>query len=160
MTKEQINLASTFWSQSYEHRRIDKWVAPFLELETNRGWVKHIRKARYFTESEAAEKMGISKSGYQQLEQREFLGTISLNNLRKVAKVLDCELIYAIRPIDQQKFSAALWEKLVLISIDHHWVKTRPEYLKARALACITKMMMEKPKFRKTLTRPWRKEPF
>ncbi|MDX2027973.1 MAG: transcriptional regulator [Alphaproteobacteria bacterium] len=63
-----------------------------------RGWIHNVREAIGFSTAQLGARLKISQSGVVALEQSEAAGTIQLKTLRKVAKALRCELVYALVP--------------------------------------------------------------
>jgi transcriptional regulator with XRE-family HTH domain len=66
---------------------------------------------------EIAQKMGVNRSVIFRMEKREELGTISLNNMERVANAMGFELTYGIVPRDGETLehlaSRRLWERLL-----------------------------------------------
>jgi predicted DNA-binding mobile mystery protein A len=62
------------------------------------GWLKAIRRGCGFTILSVAKRIGVSRQAYSQFEGREAAGTISLENLSRAARALDCDLIYFLLP--------------------------------------------------------------
>lgn len=69
-----------------------KWQAP------PRGWLKLIRQALGQTERQQAKRLDISGPTLHKCEQSESEDRITLGQLRKLANVLDYELVYALVP--------------------------------------------------------------
>lgn len=62
------------------------------------GWIKTIRKALGMTSQQLGKRCGISKQRVSRIEQDEISGAITLATLEKLAKQLDCELVYGLVP--------------------------------------------------------------
>ena len=62
------------------------------------GWIRAIRTALGMTARQLAARVGVSLSTLLGAEKNEIAGTISLNQLRRVAAALDCELRYVLIP--------------------------------------------------------------
>lgn len=62
------------------------------------GWIRAIREALGMTARQLAARVGVSLSTLLGAEKNEVAGTISLNQLRRVAAALDCELRYVLVP--------------------------------------------------------------
>jgi predicted DNA-binding mobile mystery protein A len=62
------------------------------------GWIKTIRKVLGMTSQQLGKRCGISKQRVLRIEQDEVLGVITLATLEKLAKQLDCELVYGLVP--------------------------------------------------------------
>ncbi len=167
ITQEQIKKAFQFWKSSvYKKQEFEDKLDPFLDsrmsayVSEKAGWLRQCREALFMSTGEAAQRMGVSRSAYSKLESAEEQGTISLNKLSKAAEALDAELIIAIRPKKRMLFSQIIWQKLLPSSVNHHWVKSRPEHVRSQALLAIVKKQMQDPEFRalqKWTERKWQK---
>lgn len=62
------------------------------------GWVRTLRKALGMSSPQLAMWLGVSKSQASQMERMEIEDRITLKQLRRVADVLDCDLLYALVP--------------------------------------------------------------
>ena len=62
---------------------------------------------------------------------------------------MNCELVYAIRPKARVKFSQVIWEKILPAALNSHWVKSRPDVLKMKALMAMTQKTMGNTEFRR-----------
>jgi len=62
------------------------------------GWIRAIRTALGMTARQLAARVGVRLSTLLGAEKNEIAGTISLNQLRRVAAALDCELRYVLIP--------------------------------------------------------------
>lgn len=78
------------------------------------GWIRSIREALGITQATLARKLGITAQSLVDIEKNEQSGKVSLQTLKRVAEVLDCEVLYSIVPRDtleqkvqEQAFSAA-----------------------------------------------------
>ena len=63
-----------------------------------RGWIKAVREALGMSTSQLAKRLNVKQPSVIALEQSEAKGTIELGTLRRVAKALDCTLVYAFVP--------------------------------------------------------------
>jgi predicted DNA-binding mobile mystery protein A len=83
-------------------RQLDATLQPAAALRgltpPTTGWAAAIRRALGITTRQMAKRLGLSQSSYADAEANEAKGTISLNQLRRVADALDCELVYALVP--------------------------------------------------------------
>lgn len=83
-------------------RQLDATLQPAAALRgltpPATGWAAAIRRALGVTTRQMAKRLGLSQSSYADAEANEAKGTISLNQLRRVADALDCELVYALVP--------------------------------------------------------------
>jgi len=64
------------------------------------GWIKALRMALGMSQRQLANRVYITKQSVHEMEQREKIGSISLNTLREAARVLDMELVYGFVPKD------------------------------------------------------------
>lgn len=159
LTPDQLKKAYFFWIQrNYAFEKVDQAVEHFLTVpwghhKSLQGeWLKSARQALFLSTGFLAKKMQITRTGYLKFEKNEKAGNISLRNLHKAAEAMDCELVYAIRPKKQIRFSQVIWKKLVTEAIEHPWVhiKTgRNLQSQTQALAAIAKLKMLNPDFRK-----------
>jgi len=63
-----------------------------------RGWIKAIREALGMTTAQLATRMKLAQPTIVAMEKSEASGTIQLATLKRVAKTLDCTLVYALIP--------------------------------------------------------------
>ncbi|MEK6805718.1 MAG: transcriptional regulator [Pseudomonadota bacterium] len=62
------------------------------------GWLKAVRTALGAPARQVAAQAGIASTGVAAAERGERAGTITLNQLRKLAAAMDCELVYGLAP--------------------------------------------------------------
>ena len=62
------------------------------------GWIRTLRKALGMSSPQLASRLAVSKSQASQMERMETEDRITLKQLRRVADVLDCDLVYALVP--------------------------------------------------------------
>lgn len=62
------------------------------------GWVRAIREALGMTQAQLAARVGISRQSLQDLERGEANRRITLDSLDRLAKAMDCRLVYALVP--------------------------------------------------------------
>lgn len=88
-----------------------------------KGWIKSIREALGIPRSILANQLGCSRNNIAAIEQREKKGTISLETLEKVAKAMNCKLVYCLvplKPLDKQlKDQARFLAKKRIMRINH-----------------------------------------
>ena len=63
-----------------------------------RGWIKAIREALGMTAEQLAKRLCVKQPSVVAMEQSEVKDSIELATLRRVAKALDCTLVYALVP--------------------------------------------------------------
>lgn len=62
------------------------------------GWLKTIRTTLGMTLDKAGKRVWVSSAAWNSTEKREMAGTISLENLKKFADSLECDLSYVLVP--------------------------------------------------------------
>jgi len=62
------------------------------------GWIRAVRKALGMSGRQLAERLGLSKQSVARMERDESEGALSLKTMRRVAKGLDCVLVYGLVP--------------------------------------------------------------
>lgn len=157
MTSKDYYRAYLFWTQSYPFLEADQFLKSYLEVEApafggaNFSWIKVSREALLIPPAVLAERLGLAKASIGGLEKSEMSGTLTLGKLDQIAKAMDCELVYALRPRQKILYSHVIWRQLLKDSLSHWWVRTRTENRKARALAWVAKLKFESSPYRKGL---------
>lgn len=64
----------------------------------SRGWARTIRKALGMTQVQLAARLGISRQSVQDLELAEAERRITLDSMDRLARALNCRLVYAFVP--------------------------------------------------------------
>ena len=64
----------------------------------SRGWVKAIRESLGMTTAQLARRLGVSQPRVVEIEKGEMTSAITLETLERVARALDCRLVYALVP--------------------------------------------------------------
>jgi|UPI000687620E predicted DNA-binding mobile mystery protein A len=84
------------------------------------GWLRQIRQVYGVTVADVARRVGITQQALFRLERAENKGTITLKKLRRVADVLECDVVYALVPRERTLISKAmeigdreLWRKRI-----------------------------------------------
>jgi predicted DNA-binding mobile mystery protein A len=62
------------------------------------GWISSVREALGLTLQQVGERIRASRQSVQQLERAEVEDRITLASLRRAAKSMDCDLVYAFVP--------------------------------------------------------------
>ena len=62
------------------------------------GWVRAVREALGMTQGQLAARLGIARQSLQDLERAEANRRITLDSLDRLAKAMDCRLVYALVP--------------------------------------------------------------
>jgi predicted DNA-binding mobile mystery protein A len=92
--------------QGYEReklrRELDEALLPFRLARKGAcggaGWLKSVRQALGLPVDEVARRMGVRRWEVHRLEKAEKDSRIMLSSLRRAAKGLGCELVYALAP--------------------------------------------------------------
>jgi predicted DNA-binding mobile mystery protein A len=89
-------------SMAIQRQIIDKklrgWNAVSAEQTPPSGWIKSVRDALGVNTRQLAKLVGVEHSTISRLEKRESEGKASLEVIDKVARAMDCKLVYAIVP--------------------------------------------------------------
>jgi predicted DNA-binding mobile mystery protein A len=64
------------------------------------GWIKAIRSAIGMSMQQLGNKLSITRQSVHEIEKREKDGSITINSLKEVARVLDMQLVYGFVPND------------------------------------------------------------
>lgn len=84
------------------------------------GWIKAIREAIGMTKGQLAQRAQISPSTVNSLERSEARGAITLESLEKLARALDCRLVYAIVPNGSRTLEQLVHERAELVARARH----------------------------------------
>ena len=85
--------------KSLRRKQLDKSLQKLSGLSVPRdGWIKEVCQALGMTTRQLAKRVGVSQPVLVRMEKGEVQGTISINSLKKIAKALDCDLVYALVP--------------------------------------------------------------
>lgn len=99
-------------------RQLDKRLSALRNIESltrpPRGWVKAIREALGMTTAQLAKRMGVSQPRVSTLEQAEARGAITIESLERVARALDCRLVYVLVP--RQSLDALIEERALSLT--------------------------------------------
>jgi predicted DNA-binding mobile mystery protein A len=87
---------------SLAYAQIDKRLDAIREIKNKssvtNGWIKYIRRAMGMTLNELGELTGLSARTIAQAEKREVEGKVTLGTLKKMAKAMECDLVYSLVP--------------------------------------------------------------
>lgn len=106
-------------------KNLDKRLAPMdphAFARPPRGWIRAIREALGMTTSQLAQRLRIAQPSVVGLEKAEASKAITLESLERVARALDCSLVYALVPrqsletLVQERAREAAQERLRRIS--------------------------------------------
>ena len=90
-------------------RRLNKIRSVLDATQVSPGWISFMRKAMCMTLDTLAKQTKLSKPTVQKMEMREREGKVTLETLEKMARAMDCELVYAFVP--KQEIQKTLMEK-------------------------------------------------
>jgi transcriptional regulator with XRE-family HTH domain len=118
-----------------EHVAFELWRKPKATALADKALAAHqdvnlrmARSALRLPMHAVANKMGISQSGYANLEARCEKGEISLAKLAEAAQALGCECVITIRPTMGETFAKRLWSPLIAVTRATPWVqRARPQ---------------------------------
>jgi predicted DNA-binding mobile mystery protein A len=81
-------------------RQLDKRLQALRNIgpRPTRGWIKAIREALGMSTRQFAKRLTVSQPSAINLERNEAAGVITLENLERAARALDCQLVYALVP--------------------------------------------------------------
>jgi len=107
--------------QTFERRKLDMEMRFFRmtakEKKPTMNLLCTVRKVMGVPMKVMAREMGVNRSVIFRMEQGEVRGSISMNNLVRVAGALGCQLIYGIIPSDggtlEHMAHKRLWKKLL-----------------------------------------------
>jgi predicted DNA-binding mobile mystery protein A len=102
-------------------KKLDKEMKYFRWAERGKmptvGWMRAIRMALGVPVAEILKRLKVSHSVFFRLEQSEMRGTISLKRLDRMARAMDCRVVYAIVPCDGRSLDnlaeQRLWRKVL-----------------------------------------------
>lgn len=76
-----------------------KTLAPLKSTNRpSKGWIRAIRDGLGMSRRQLANRIGLSTSRIQRLEQDEITGSVTLKSLQRTAEAMDCVLVYAVIP--------------------------------------------------------------
>ncbi len=82
-------------------------AAPLANLtRPSKGWARAVREALGMTREQLGLRAGISASTVSTLERSESRRTITMESLEKLAKAMDCRVVYAIVPMEGASIEA------------------------------------------------------
>lgn len=111
--------------------------------------LKQARLALFLSTQFVADKMGVSRSAYSQLEKSEEIGTMTLKCLARGAEALGCELVYGIRPKSDEVFSRGIWQEIFVRAMRSRRVARGVVGKRGQILAAVALDVMNNPQFRR-----------
>lgn len=97
----KTNKKSLLSQRKLLERKIQQWMPLRADGKPPSGWLKAIRGALGLSTRQLAARLGVAHAAILQFEKREVRGKISLDSLDKVARAMNCTLVYAIVPDDR-----------------------------------------------------------
>ena len=156
LTEKELRMAYIIWHKYYNFNYVDDEMHPYLNTDIkaasenkSKAWLEKTRKALFLSAQSVADALSITRPAYSQLELSEKNGTITLESLTKAAEAMNCELVYAIRPINKKLHSHQIWKKLLTKAVGHSWLKNCDQKKRGPALARIALETMNSSEFRK-----------
>ncbi len=87
-----------------QRRAIEKKIQPWLKLRAHKipikGWLRAIRESLGLNARQLAKRCKVHNSTILEIEKREIIGTVHIKTLEKIAKAMNCKLVYALVPKD------------------------------------------------------------
>ena len=84
------------------------------------GWLKAIREAIGMTKAQLAQRVQLSPSTVNSLERSEARGAITLESLERLARGMDCRVVYAIVPNGERSLEQLVRERAELVARGQH----------------------------------------
>lgn len=82
--------------------QLDQKLKPFQKTELvlipYKGWINTIRTTLNMTMAQLGGKLNITRQGVKRIEESEAKGSISINSLKEVGKVLELKFVYGFVP--------------------------------------------------------------
>ncbi len=99
------------------------------------GWIRYVRTTLRLSLRTLARLLGVSLATIAQIEKRELEGKVTLETLRKVARAMDCEFVYAFVPK----------KEIQTLIKDRAYEKARKILLKANTHMILENQKVERP---------------
>lgn len=138
------------WQMGLTNQDFDDQVSYLLNEKIepcSGGRLRATREALQLSSGELAKRLGILRTSYLEIEKSDSLGKIQLQTLEKIAKALECELIYGLRPKCRKRFSEIIWNKVVPSAKENFlYLRSNPRE-RAQALAAAVIRKLSEPQF-------------
>lgn len=118
-------------------RKVEGLREAFKDTRVRPGWIRYMRKALGMKVKDLARLTSVSSQTITETEKREAEGKVTIQNLRKMAQAMNCELVYAFIPNKkiEELMESRAYEKAreAVLSADTHMdledqrVKTKAE---------------------------------
>lgn len=79
-------------------RKVEGLRDAFKDTKVHPGWIRYTREALGMKVKDLARLTELSSTTISDTERREAEGKVTIQNLRKMANAMDCELVYAFLP--------------------------------------------------------------
>src|SRR4249920_1774074 len=103
--------------------QLDDALETFRQASSRRpagGWLKAVREGIGMTKAQLAERVHLSPSTVNSLERSEARGAITIDSLEKLARGMDCRLVYAIVPNGEQTLEQLVLDRAELVARRQH----------------------------------------
>ena len=84
--------------------QLDQRLKPFQKTEMvivpDKGWINNIRTSLNMTMAQLGVKLSMTRQGVKKIEDSEAKGSISINSLKEIGKVLNLKFVYGFVPND------------------------------------------------------------
>lgn len=101
-------------------RQLKEWQIISNKYERPRaGWIKTVRLALSMSAEQFADRLGLTRSRINQLENAETHDAVTLRTLKEAANALDCNLVYAIVPKGKSSLEDIIKNKAEQIANEH-----------------------------------------
>lgn len=139
-----------WWHFYWRHKNYDHELKSILAVDfpSQKNGLRFCRKGLMLSSNELARRLRISTSAYSRIERDFEFGKVTLAKAKQVAEVMDCELIYAVRPKKRIPFSEMIWSALAKVGRTRWSFQRCPPNARDRRLASIGRNLQETASFR------------
>ena len=82
--------------------QLDQRLKPFqktgMVMVPDKGWINNIRISLNMTMAQLGDKLGMTRQGVKKIEDSEVRGSISINSLKEIGKILNLKFVYGFVP--------------------------------------------------------------
>jgi predicted DNA-binding mobile mystery protein A len=126
---------------------LKSYPSPQNAVPPRSGWVRAIREALGMTQAQLGTRMGISRQSVQDLEQAEAERRITLDSLDRLARAMDCRVVYSLVPehgsLDDVRMRRAQALAKALLKQTDHTMKLEAQGLSENELGRQRKALAE-----------------
>jgi len=130
--KKPTNIVQSMVNEQYKEIASSAFKFKDLPFIPNEGWVRTIRKALGMSGAQLAQRLNLSRNRVSILERREIDGDITINQLKKLAAELDCELTYGLVP--NRDIDALLEERAEQVAKEQLSLNAQNMFLEAQSI--------------------------